>query len=242
VLVYYCENETVEGVQFAADESAPGGFPHHLLSDASGEGKIPPLVADYSSSFMSRRIPRLAEHAVIFAGAQKNIGPSGLSILIVRQDCIVDVNAAAVLGATPVPLTLAYKTYFDSDSLYNTPPTFAVYVAMLVLRRMQAAGGLSVVEATNKRKMEKLYAVIKEGEAKGVLKLKVKEGSRSWMNVVFSGKDAETEAALLSAGEAQGFKAMKGHRSVGGLRVSIYNAITEEQVDKLVTFLRQFIA
>lgn len=213
LLIYYCENETVDGVQFSAAEGSASAFPYHLLPHKYG--KIPPpLVADYSSSFMSRKIPRLVDHAIIFAGAQKNIGPSGLTILIVRDDCLVDVDAAAKMGATPVPITLAYKTYADSKSLYNTPPTFAVYVAMLVLERMKESGGLSAVEEINKRKEEKLYAVVKEAEEKGLFRLKVKEGSRSWMNVVFIGKDAETEQAFLEAGEAAGFKAMKGHRYV----------------------------
>jgi phosphoserine aminotransferase len=208
-LVYYCENETVDGVQFAAEETSPSSFPYHLIEH---DTVIPPLVADYSSSFMSRRIPRLVDHAVIFAGAQKNIGPSGLTILIVREDCLVDVNAAVALGAAPVPISLAYKTYSDSGNLYNTPSTFALYVAMLVLDRMERLGGIDVVEAENRRKQEKLHAALKEGEEKGIVKLNVKEGSRSWMNVVFKGKDEGVEKSFLSAGESQGFKAMKGHR------------------------------
>lgn len=210
VLIYYCENETVDGVQFSAEEGAPTSFPFHLLPE--GGNKLLPLVADYSSSFMSRPIPRLMDHAIIFAGAQKNIGPSGLTIMIVREDCLVDVDAAAKMGATPVPRMLAYKTYADSANLYNTPPTFAIYVAMLVLERMEKQGGLSVVEAANQRKQESLYNAVKEGEAKGIFRLKVKEGSRSWMNCVFVGKDKAIEAEFLNAGDTQGFKAMKGHR------------------------------
>ncbi|KAL5529212.1 hypothetical protein ACEPAG_5186 [Sanghuangporus baumii] len=240
-LIYYCENETVDGVQFAQEDRTPSSFPFHLLArDAPGGGAIPPLVADYSSSFMSRKIPRLADHAVIFAGAQKNIGPSGVTIVIVREDCLVDVDAAAKMGATPVPKVLAYKTYSDSGSLYNTPPTFAIYVAMLVLERMESVGGFKIVEETNRRKQEKLYSILKESEEKNLIRFNVKEGSRSWMNVVFRGKDEELEKQFLASGEAQGFKSMKGHRSVGGIRVSIYNAITEEQVDKLVSFIKEF--
>jgi phosphoserine aminotransferase len=208
VLIYYCENETVDGVQFAYEDGTPTSFPHHLLP----EGPLPPLVGDYSSSFMSRPIPRLADHAVIIAGAQKNIGPSGLTILIVRNDCLVDVDAAAKLGATPVPIMLSYKTYADSGSLYNTPPTFSIYVAALVLERMKAAGGLEAVAAANRRKMTKLYDVVKEAESKGVLKLKVQEGSRSWMNVVFIGRDSQAEQEFLAAADTRGMKAMKGHR------------------------------
>jgi len=237
VLIYYCENETVDGVQFAQDGDGDSAFPFDLLPG----GAVPPLVGDYSSSFMSRKIPRLADHAIIFAGAQKNIGPSGLTILIVRDDCLVDVDAAAKLGATPVPLMLSYKTLKDSSSLYNTPATFSIYVAGLVLERMRQSGGLRHVEEVNKRKQQKVYDVVKVGEAKGLFRLKVKEGSRSWMNVVFTGKTPEVEKEFLFSGEARGFKAMKGHRSVGGIRISLYNAITEEQVDKLVTFVQHFI-
>ncbi|EJD05850.1 phosphoserine aminotransferase [Fomitiporia mediterranea MF3/22] len=242
-LIYYCENETVNGVQFAEEDRTPTSFPFHLLArDVPGGGAIPPLVADYSSSFMSRAIPRLADHAVIFAGAQKNIGPSGLTILIVREDCLVDVDAAAKMGAAPVPIILAFKTYADSGNIYNTPSTFAMYVAMLVLQRIESLGGLKAVEEANRRKQEKVYRILKVAEEKDLLRLNVKEGSRSWMNVVFKGKDADLESRFLSIGELQGFKAMKGHRSVGGMRVSLYNAITEEQVDRLVVFIQKFIA
>lgn len=219
VLVYYCENETVDGVQYAYEDDTPTSFPYHLLPGES----LPPLVGDYSSSFMSRHIPRLADHAVIFAGAQKNIGPSGLTILIVRNDCLVDVDAAVLLGATPVPITLAFKTYSDSDSLYNTPPTFAIYVAALVLERLKNAGGLDVVEAANKRKMMKLYDIVKEAEGKDLLKLKVQDGSRSWMNVVFVGKSVQMEQDFLAAAEARGMKAMKGHRYVYLIIVIVKN-------------------
>ena len=128
----------------------------------------------------------------------------------------LDVDAAAVVGGgfwgLSIPVTLAYKTYSDSKSLYNTPPTFAIYVAVLVLRRMLNSGGLPAIEAANDRKRTALYDVIKEGEAKGIFKLKVKEGSQSWMNVVFVCKDPSIEKKLLTAGEAEGFLAMKGHR------------------------------
>ena len=212
-LIYYCENETVDGVQFAQEDRTPSSFPYHLIArDVPSGGAIPPLVADYSSSFMSRKIPHLADHAVVFAGAQKNIGPSGVTIVIVREDCLVDVDAAAKMGAVPIPKILAYKTYSDSGSLYNTPPTFAIYVAMLVLERIEGLGGLNAVEETNRRKQEKLYGVLKESEEKGLIRLNVKEGSRSWLNVVFRGKDEELEKKFLASGEANGFKSMKGHR------------------------------
>ncbi|KAF8514062.1 pyridoxal phosphate-dependent transferase [Gautieria morchelliformis] len=205
-LIYYCENETVDGVQFSPDPASPQGFPHHLLNDTSV-----PLVADYSSSFMSRPIPRLADHALIFAGAQKNIGPSGLTILIVRQDLLVDTDTAAKLGAVPVPYTLAYKTLADSGSLYNTPPMFPMYVADLILERVRVNGGLPRLERVNKRKAENLYATLEEGENKGLIKVKVQPGSRSWMNATFEVL-AGAGPKFLEGAQARGFQQLQGHR------------------------------
>ncbi|PPQ81223.1 hypothetical protein CVT25_015747 [Psilocybe cyanescens] len=236
-LIYYCENETVSGVQFSNDESAPESFPFELLSKNS----LLPLVGDYSSSFMSRPIPRLADHAIIYAGAQKNLGPAGLTIVIVRQDCIVDVDAAAKLGAVPVPTGYTYKTFADQKSMPNTPPVFAVYVTGLVLKRNAELGGVAYYEAVNKRKQEKVYKVLREGEGKGLLKGHVKAGSGSWMNIVFEVLGDGAEARFLSGAEARGMKGLKGHRSVGGIRVSLYNAITEEQTDSLVEYIREFL-
>ncbi|ESK96899.1 phosphoserine aminotransferase [Moniliophthora roreri MCA 2997] len=237
-LIYYCENETVDGVQFSHQDNSPTSFPFHLLS----KNGLLPLVADYSSSFMSRSIPRLADHAVIFAGAQKNIGPAGLTILIVRQDCIVDVDAAAKLGAVPVPITMSFKTLADSGSLYNTPSVLPIYIAGLVLQRSKELGGVQYYEQVNRRKAEKLYATLREGEEKGIFRGKVKEGSGSWMNVVFDVLGEGAEARFLNGAEEKGMKALKGHRSVGGIRVSLYNAITEDQTDKLVSYMKEFIA
>ena len=207
-LIYYCENETVNGVQFSHDETSAESFPFHLLPTDS----LLPLVADYSSSFMSRRIPRLADHAIIYAGAQKNLGPAGLTIVIVRQDCIVDVDAAAKMGAVPVPIGLAYRSFADQKSMPNTPPVFSIYVTGLVLKRNHELGGVAYYEELNRRKQEKVYAALREGEAKGVLKGHVKPGSGSWMNVVFEviGEGAETK--FLTGAEAEGMKAIKGHR------------------------------
>lgn len=201
--VYYCDNETVDGVQFSHD---PTSFPFQILPPNV------PLIADYSSSFMSRSIPRLADHALIYAGAQKNIGPSGLTILIVRKDLLVDTDAAAALGATPVPYTLAYKTLADFGSLYNTPPMFPMYVADLVLQRFAANGGLKRLETMNKRKWEMLYAALEIGEKMGLIKLKVQSGSRSWMNVTFQVLGEGAEQTFLDEAEARGFRQLKGHR------------------------------
>ena len=209
-IIYYCENETVSGVQFSHDETQPESFPFEKLP----KGGLLPLVADYSSSFMSRPIPRLADHAIIYAGAQKNIGPAGVTIVIVRKDCIVDVDAAAALGAVPVPTGLAYKSFADQGSMPNTPAVFAVYVAGLVLKRNAELGGVAYYEELNRKKMEKVYGVLREGEQKGVLKGHVRLGSGSWMNVVFVVLGDGAEAKFLAGAEERGMKGLKGHRYV----------------------------
>lgn len=237
-LIYYCENETVDGVQFSHTEGSPSSFPFHLLP----EGKIWPLVADYSSSFMSRPIPRLSDHAIIYAGAQKNIGPAGLTILIVRNDCIVDVDAAVALGATPVPAILSYKYLAEGKSVPNTPPVFPIYVAGLVLRRMKRLGGMAYFEEANRKKMGMVYEALEEGEKRGVFKGRVKrdEGG-SWMNIVFNIPGEGAEEKFLKGAEEKGMKGLKGHRSVGGIRVSLYNALEEENIATLVDYMRSFI-
>ncbi|KAJ3538630.1 hypothetical protein NM688_g6491 [Phlebia brevispora] len=191
---------------------------------------------------MSRPIPRLADHAVVYAGAQKNIGPAGLTILIVREDCIVDVDAAAALGAAPVPLMLSWKTLADSKSMYNTPSVLSIYITGLVLDRMKEQGGLKYYEELNKKKAMKVYAAVHEGQNKGVFRKKVKDGSESWMNVVFEVLGDGAEKRFLEGAEKKGMKGLKGHRSVGGIRVSLYNAITEEQADALVQYMQDFVA
>lgn len=216
-MIYYCENETVDGVQFNDDPGSANAFPFNLMFPPAAEGeqqRLLPLVGDHSSSFMSRPIPRLADHAIIYAGAQKNLGPAGLTVVIVRQDCIVNPDAAAVLGAAPVPVTMSYKHGADNGSLYHTPSVFSVYVSGLVMDRMQELGGLAAITAENKRKQEKVYAAVKEGEDVGVYIAKVQEGSRSWMNVVFGVLGEGAEKRFLEGAEAAGMKALAGHRFV----------------------------
>ncbi|KAI0034020.1 phosphoserine aminotransferase [Vararia minispora EC-137] len=239
-MIYYCDNETVDGVQFSSDSNAPTFFPFELLKRRANSALLP-LVADYSSSFMSRPIPYLAEHAVIFAGAQKNLGPAGLTIVIMRQDCIVDVDVAAKLGAAPVPKMIAYNTLADSKSIYNTPPVIPIYIAGLVLERMAELGGLTYFEDLNKRKAEKVYAAVRAGEEGGIFQSKVQQGSGSWMNVVFNILGEGAEERFLAGAEKEGMKGLKGHRLVGGIRASLYNAITAQDVDKLVAYIDKFI-
>ncbi|TCD68910.1 Phosphoserine transaminase [Steccherinum ochraceum] len=236
-LICYCENETVDGVEFSHEPTSPAAFPFDLLPDA----KLLPLVADYSSSFMCRTIPRLADHAIIFAGAQKNVGPAGLTILIVRKDCIVDVDAAVKFGASPVPLTLSYKTLFDTNSLYNTPPVFSMYVTGLVLEHLKALGGMPYFEELNRKKFTAVYEVVKKGAQQGTFQLKVKEGSESWMNVVFDIPDEAAKKRFLDDAKKNGLLNLAGHRLVGGIRVSLYNAITLEQTLQLVDYCNKFL-
>ncbi|KAF8061618.1 pyridoxal phosphate-dependent transferase [Lyophyllum atratum] len=222
-LIYYCENETVSGTQFAGTEGTPSSFPLLLLLHE------PP---DPSPGGPRDHLCRGAEEP----------RPAGVTILIVRKDCIVDVDAAAKLGGAPVPISLAYKSYADNDSMPNTPSVLAIYVSGLVLQRNKELGGLRYYEELNRRKKGKVYGVLKEGEARGVLKSKVRGDSGSWMNIVFGVLGEGAEARFLAGAEKRGMKGLKGHRSVGGIRVSLYNAVTEEWTDQLVAYIREFIA
>lgn len=207
-LIYYCANETVDGVEFDDDLESPTSFPFDSLPDGA------PLVADYSSSFMSRPIPCIKKHAVIFAGAQKNIGPAGLTIIIVRDEW-------ANVSDSSIPLCLSYKTLVDSRSLYNTPPVLSIYITGLVLRRMLEVGeengrrekALEYYGECTAIKASKLYAALKEGEARGVFRSKVLQGSGSKMNVVFDivgGGNRLKE--FVSGAEQRGMSGIKGHR------------------------------
>ena len=213
--VYYCENETISGIQFPLDEASPYAFPFD---------KVPahvPIVADYSSSFISRPIPHLARHAVIYAGAQKNLGPSGVTVIIVRNDFLVDTTAAAKLGHVPVvPIELEYKTLADNGSLYNTPPVFAIYVSALVLEYLLAEkGGIAGLEEMNRGKARLLYGTLDAAEGRGAVRCVVREKeARSWMNVTFEVTGEGREGAFLEGAEGRGFRQLKGHRSVGGER------------------------
>ncbi len=211
--VYYCENETINGIEFPLDQTSPYAFPFD---------KVPsyvPIVADYSSSFISRPIPNLSRHAVIYAGAQKNLGPSGVTVIIIRNEFLVDTTAAAKLGYVPaVPIALEYKTLADNASLYNTPPVFAIYVSALVLEYLIAEkGGISGLEETNREKARILYETLDEAESRQVVQCVVREKeTRSWMNVTFEVVGEGKEKAFLDGAEKKGFRQLKGHRSIGG--------------------------
>jgi phosphoserine aminotransferase len=211
--VHYTPNETIGGVEF------------HSIPDT---GDVP-LIADMSSTILSRPID-VSKFGLIYAGAQKNIGPAGLTIVIIREDLIGE-----VMPNTPV--MFSYKTHADNGSMYNTPPTFAWYVAGLVFDWIKRKGGLEAMAEVNKRKAEKLYAFIDKSRA---YRNPVDPECRSWMNVPFTLKKPDLDSKFLEMAKASGLVALKGHRSVGGMRASIYNAMPEEGVDALIACMGEF--
>ncbi|MCU0950774.1 MAG: 3-phosphoserine/phosphohydroxythreonine transaminase [Burkholderiaceae bacterium] len=211
---YYCPNETIHGVEFDY-VPATGGVP---------------LVADASSSFLSRPID-VAAHGLIYACAQKNFGPAGLTAVIVRDDLVGHT-------ANRWPTMLDYKTYADARSLWNTPATFAVYIAHLVLKWLKAQGGVAAIEQVNIAKSGLLYDTI-DGSG-GFYVNRVHRPHRSRMNVPFSLRDERLNDAFLAEAESAGLTQLKGHRSVGGMRASIYNAMPLAGVQALTAFMREF--
>ncbi|KZX60567.1 3-phosphoserine/phosphohydroxythreonine aminotransferase [Halioglobus sp. HI00S01] len=210
--LHYTPNETIGGVEyFWVPETAA------------------PLVVDMSSTILSRPV-NVDDYGVIYAGAQKNIGPAGLTIVIVRRELLG--NAQAVC-----PAMLNWQTAADNDSMYNTPPTFALYLAGLVFDWLQEQGGLTAMEAVNRRKAEKLYAEI---DGSDFYANPVELQSRSLMNVPFTLADAGLDKQFLADADEAGLLNLKGHRSVGGMRASIYNAVGEDAVDALITFMQDF--
>ncbi len=210
--LHYTPNETIGGVEFFwAPKVAV------------------PLVADMSSTILSRPL-EVNDYDVIYAGAQKNIGPAGLTIVIVRR-------AVLGLASDTCPSMLNWQVMADNDSMYNTPPTYAMYLAGLVFAWLEERGGLTAMEAVNRRKAAKLYAAIDDS---GFYANPVELASRSLMNVPFTLADAELDKPFLAEAEAAGLLNLKGHRSVGGMRASIYNAVGEEAVDALIAFMQDF--
>ncbi|OQA86244.1 MAG: Phosphoserine aminotransferase [Lentisphaerae bacterium ADurb.Bin242] len=189
-----------------------------------------PLIADMSSDIMSRRVD-VSSFGLIYAGAQKNLGPSGLALVIIRKDLV---------GRTPanVPTMLRYETYTRENSLYNTPPTFAIYMIGLVTDWMKEIGGLGAIEKRNDEKAALLYKAIDDSD--GYFSTPVRKDSRSKMNVVFRLPSEELETKFLKRTSEAGMIGLKGHRSVGGVRASIYNAMPLEGVQKLVELMENF--
>ena len=210
--LHYTPNETIGGVEYFWVPKVKA-----------------PLVVDMSSTLLSRPI-NVSDYGLIYAGAQKNIGPAGLTIVIVRKDLMGKAQAIC-------PTMLDYKTAAENDSMYNTPPTFAWYLAGLVFQWLKDLGGLAEMEKINRRKAEKLYGYI---DASGFYRNPVEKPSRSLMNVPFVLADEKFDKPFLAGAEAAGLLNLAGHRSVGGMRASIYNAVTEEAVDTLIDYMKDF--
>lgn len=188
-----------------------------------------PLVCDASSDILSRPLD-VSRYAMIYAGAQKNLGPSGVTLVLMRKPLLER-------STKSLPTMLNYKTHADKGSLYNTPPTFGIYIIGLVTKWIEAGGGLSAMAARNEAKAAKLYEAIDGVE---LYEGTVQPESRSHMNVTFRLTDASREAEFLAQAKARGLHGLKGHRSVGGIRASIYNAMPAAGVDALVAFMREF--
>ena len=212
---YFCTNNTIEGTQY-----------HEVPASAA------PLVADMSSDIASRPVD-VRKFGLIFAGAQKNLGPSGVTVVIVRKDL-------AERAHQNLPTMLQYRTYIKEKSLYNTPPTFAVYVLKLVTEWIESEGGLAGIQKRNEAKAKALYDAIEASG--GFYKCPVEQASRSLMNVVFriAGGDEAVEKDFAKGASAANLVGTPGHRSVGGMRISLYNAVDQDAVDALVTFMREF--
>jgi phosphoserine aminotransferase len=218
--VHFTSNETIHGIQYAV---APGAsFPD--LGRA-------PVVCDMSSDILWRKID-VSRFAFIYAGAQKNIGPSGVLIAIADKNFVAS-------GRTDIPKIFQYREFAAQNSLLNTPPTFAIYLVRNVLSWIKEIGGLDAMEARNREKARLLYEVIDANA--GFYRCPVEPASRSVMNVVFRLPSEELEAKLVSEAKKNGMVGIKGHRSVGGIRVSLYNAVSVEWVKTLTEFMRVFV-
>lgn len=212
--VYICENNTIYGTKFKT------------LPNTKGKT----LVADVSSCFLSEPVD-VTKYGILYGGVQKNIGPAGVTIVIIREDLITE----DVLPGTPTMLT--YKTHADAGSLYNTPPAYGIYICGKVFKWIKEMGGLEVMKAHNEKKAKILYDYLDESKLfRGTV---VKE-DRSLMNVPFVTGDADLDAKFVKEAKEAGFENLKGHRTVGGMRASIYNAMPIEGVEALVEFMKKF--
>jgi phosphoserine aminotransferase len=211
--VHFTSNNTIFGTQWKTEPEA---------------GNVP-LVCDTSSDMFSRPID-VSRYGLIYAGAQKNLGPSGVTLVIIRADLLER-------SAKSLPTMLNYAVHVENGSMYNTPPCFGIYLMGLVAKWALAEGGLDAIAATNERKAGKLYAEI---DRTGYYRGTAQKDSRSRMNVTFRLPNEELEKKFVNETTAAGFDGLKGHRSVGGMRASIYNAFPEEGIDQLVDFMREF--
>jgi phosphoserine aminotransferase len=211
--VHYTPNETISGVEF-------GYVP---------ETRGVPLVADMSSNILSRPID-VSQFGLIYAGAQKNIGPSGLVVVIVRDDLVGHARAET-------PLVFNYQSAANNQSMLNTPPTFSWYMAGLVFKWLKQAGGLAAIGERNRIKAQTLYSAL---DASELYNNPIAKDARSWMNVTFTLKRPELDSVFLAEAAAAGLQGLKGHRVLGGMRASIYNAMPLSGVETLIAFMREF--
>lgn len=235
-MLYYCDNETIDGFELPSDfiKKLPEAYRERV-----------PIVADCSSNILSRPVDVRA-HGVIYFAAQKNIGPSGTTIVVVRRDLVVDPDALNAAYVPPIPAMLVYKNMVDNESLYNTPPMFPMYVSGLVFEDLRQLGGVPKMQEIAKEKSSAIYGVLDAYPT--LYRAAVAHPEfRSQMNVTFRVLDPKThepsgalEEQLVKKCSEQHMVQVKGHRSVGGLRVSIYNAITPEQAKRLAGVLDQF--
>lgn len=214
--VHYTSNNTIFGTQWHRFPEVPDGST---------------VICDASSDLFSRPID-ITKYGLIYAGAQKNLGPSGVTLVIIRNDLIER-------GRSDLPTMLQYRTHSKNDSMYNTPPTFGIYLMGLVFKWIKANGGLSGAEQRNRAKAERLYAYLDQSR---LFKPTADRDSRSWMNVTFVTGHEELDAKFVKAATAAGLDGLKGHRSVGGMRASIYNAFPIEGVDALIALMKDFEA
>ena len=214
--VYICENNTIYGTKFKTQPNTKGK----------------PLVADVSSCFLSEPVD-VTKYGVIYGGVQKNIGPAGVVIVIIREDLITE----DVLPGTPT--MLRYKIHADADSLYNTPPAYGIYICGKVFKWLKKMGGLEAMKERNEKKAKILYDYLDESK---LFKGTVRKEDRSLMNVPFITGNEELDAKFVKEAKEAGFENLKGHRTVGGMRASIYNAMPIEGVEKLVEFMKKFEA
>jgi phosphoserine aminotransferase len=213
--LHFTTNETIHGIEWKTEPVPPAGVT---------------LVADMSSDFVSRPVD-MSKYGLVYAGAQKNLGPAGVTLAIIRRDLLARVPAN-------LPLMLDYKVQVENTSLYNTPPCFTIYVCGLVLRRLRDLGGLEAVARANAEKASVVYNAI--DHSGGFYAPHAKPDSRSLMNVTFRLPSEELEKAFVKQSEAEGLSGLKGHRSLGGMRASIYNAFPLEGAVALAEFMREF--
>jgi phosphoserine aminotransferase len=212
--VHYTSNNTIEGTEF------------HYTPDPKGK----PLVADMSSHIFSRPMD-FNKHSMVYAGAQKNLGPSGVTVVAIKEDFLAKAKE-------DVPTMLSYKVFNEHDSMFNTPPCFSIYILSLVLKWLKRNGGLAERGRINDAKQKLIYAAI-DGSG-GFYTCPVEKESRSWMNIVFKNPTPELDAEFVKGAKAEGIIQTKGYRTMGGIRLSAYNAVSLKDVETTVAFMKEF--